>query len=59
MREMMLLIKENKIAPTQTKQQMRRGRKREKTIKKGTMTHQFAKTAERNTLQKPEMNAGS
>jgi hypothetical protein len=38
---------------------MGRGRKREKKIKKGTTTHQFAKPAERNTLQKPKMNAGS
>jgi hypothetical protein len=38
---------------------MRRRRKREKKIEKGTTTHQFAKSAERNTLQKPKMYAGS
>jgi hypothetical protein len=42
MKEMMLLIKQNKNPTNLSKQQMRRGRKREKRIKKGTTMHQFA-----------------
>jgi hypothetical protein len=50
MKEMMILIKENKNPTNSSKTTNKERKKKREKIKKGTMTQQFAKTAERNTL---------
>jgi hypothetical protein len=59
MKEMMLLIKENKIPPTPKIRQTRRRKRRELKSTKSTMMHRSASTVARNTHQKPKMNAGN
>jgi hypothetical protein len=50
MKEMMLLIKENKNPTNSNKMTNEERKKKREKIEKGTTTHQFAKTVERNTL---------